>query len=71
MAAPDKEFIMAPTSGEGASCRSCANCPWMGMNTLQNLHDSLLHGTNEIQVDPKLGKLAMIPLQRMLDFRKQ
>ena len=69
-AAPDKEFIMAPTSGEGATCRSCANCPWMGMNTLQNLYESLLNGSNEILVDPALGKLAMIPLQRMLDFRK-
>lgn len=68
-AAPDKEFIMAPTSGEGATCRSCASCPWMGMNTLQNLYESLLHGSNEILVDPALGKQAMIPLQRMLDFR--
>ncbi|MAM70518.1 MAG: quinolinate synthase [Gammaproteobacteria bacterium] len=67
--APDKEFIMAPTSGEGATCRSCANCPWMGMNSLQNLYESLLAGNNQIHVDPALGKKAMIPLQRMLDFR--
>jgi quinolinate synthase len=66
--APGKEFFMAPTSGEGATCRSCANCPWMGMNTLEALHDSLLHGSNEIHVDPELGKRALIPLQRMLDF---
>jgi quinolinate synthase len=71
MAAPDKEFIMAPTSGEGATCRSCANCPWMGMNNLQNLHDSLLKGTNEILVDPELGRRALTPLMRMLDFRKR
>jgi quinolinate synthase len=25
---------------------------------------------NEIFVDPELGRKAMIPLQRMLDFRK-
>lgn len=66
--APGKEFFMAPTSGEGATCRSCANCPWMGMNTLEALHDSLLHGSNEIHVDPELGRRALIPLQRMLDF---
>ncbi len=66
--APDKEFFMAPTSGEGATCRSCANCPWMGMNTLEALYDSLLHGSNEIHVDPELGRRALIPLQRMLDF---
>ena len=33
--APDKEFIIAPTAGEGATCRSCANCPWMAMNELE------------------------------------
>lgn len=68
--APEKEFIMAPTSGEGATCRSCAQCPWMGMNTMENLYNSLLRGENEIVVDAELGRLAMIPLQRMLNFKK-
>ncbi|MDR2213798.1 MAG: quinolinate synthase NadA, partial [Pseudomonadales bacterium] len=67
--APGKEFIMAPTSGEGATCRSCAQCPWMGMNGLGNLYESLLHGSNEVVVDPALGKQALVPLQRMLAFR--
>lgn len=66
--APEKEFIMAPTAGEGANCRSCAQCPWMGMNTLENLYYSLLEGSNEINVNPDLAKKAMLPLQRMLDF---
>lgn len=69
--APGKEFIMAPTSGEGATCRSCANCPWMGMNTMENLYHSLRDGSNEILVDPELGRRALVPLQRMLDFRAQ
>lgn len=69
--APDKEFIMAPTSGSGASCRSCANCPWMGMNNMENLYTSLLLGSNEIQVAPELRSKALIPLQRMLDFKAQ
>lgn len=67
--APDKEFILAPTAGSGATCRSCANCPWMGMNSLENLYTSLRDNSNEIQVDPELGRKAMLPLQRMLDFR--
>jgi len=67
--APDKEFFMAPTSGEGATCRSCAQCPWMGMNTMEALYQSLLLGSNEIVVDPGLGRKALIPLQRMLEFR--
>lgn len=68
--APEKEFILAPTAGEGATCRSCANCPWMGMNTLENLYQTLLNNTNEIHVDSELCIRAMRPLQRMLDFRQ-
>lgn len=65
---PDKEFIIAPTAGNGATCRSCAHCPWMAMNALDNLADSLENGTNEIFVDPQIGERAMIPLKRMLNF---
>ncbi|WP_372861583.1 quinolinate synthase NadA [Spongiibacter sp.] len=65
---PDKEFLIAPTAGSGASCRSCANCPWMAMNALDNLAEVLEKGGNEIHVDPALGAQAMKPLIRMLDF---
>ncbi len=68
---PDKEFIIAPTGGSGAACRSCANCPWMAMNALENLATTLEHGSNEIFVDPELGKRAVIPLERMLNFARQ
>ncbi|HBV40572.1 MAG TPA: quinolinate synthase, partial [Erwinia sp.] len=34
-ACPDKELLEAPTAGEGATCRTCAHCPWMAMNGLQ------------------------------------
>lgn len=65
---PKKSFIEAPTAGNGASCRSCAHCPWMAMNQLDNLRAALLEGNQEIQVDETLRQQAMIPLQRMLDF---
>jgi len=66
---PGKRFIEAPTAGDGATCRSCAHCPWMAMNELEALRDCLLDGTGpEILVDPDVCKQAMIPLQRMLDF---
>ncbi|GAL05327.1 quinolinate synthetase [Photobacterium aphoticum] len=29
---PEKELVEAPTAGAGATCRSCAHCPWMAMN---------------------------------------
>lgn len=68
--APDKIFIEAPTVGEGATCQSCASCPWMGMNSLQNLAELLETGKNEILVSPEIAAKARIPIQRMLDFAK-
>jgi quinolinate synthase len=69
-AAPGKEFIAAPTAGSGATCRSCAHCPWMAMNGLQNICESLENYSNEVFVDKELMSQAKIPLQRMLDFAK-
>lgn len=69
-AAPDKEFVIAPTAGKGATCRSCANCPWMAMNDLERLDQVFDRGDNEIFVDPVLGEQAMKPLNRMLDFAR-
>ncbi len=68
-AAPDKAFIIAPTAGQGATCRSCARCPWMAMNSLQKLEQVLQTGGEEIHVDPTLRQRALRPLARMLDFR--
>ena len=68
--APGKRFIEAPTAGEGATCRSCAHCPWMAMNELEALRDTLLYENNEVLVDPEIGRRAMMPLKRMLDFPK-
>ena len=67
--APDKLFIEAPTAGSGATCRSCAHCPWMGMNVLENLESSLAEGSNEILIDEEIRRQAMVPLQRMVDFQ--
>ncbi|MES9916197.1 MAG: quinolinate synthase NadA, partial [Candidatus Thiodiazotropha sp. 4PDIV1] len=69
--APDKTLIEAPTAGEGATCVSCAHCPWMGMNALQNLNQVLDSGANQIEIDPDLREQAVIPIQRMLDFAAQ
>ena len=70
-ASPNKIFIEAPTGGNGAHCRSCGHCPWMAMNTLDSLEQSLLAETNEILVDEQIIQRARIPLQRMLDFSQQ
>ena len=70
MAAPGKVLIEAPTAGNSATCKSCAHCPWMAMNGLQNLADVLeaTDGRNEIFVDPEIGKQAKRAIDRMLDF---
>ena len=70
--APGKTLIEAPTAGSGATCRSCAHCPWMAMNGLENLL-AVLEAENspeEIQVDSALAQRAMVPLNRMLDFSR-
>jgi quinolinate synthase len=68
-AVPEKELIIAPTGGSGATCRSCANCPWMGMNSLQNLFQCLQQGSGEINVDKTVAKLATTALDRMMSFK--
>jgi len=68
---PEKTFIAAPTAGEGATCRSCANCPWMAMNGLAAIENALTANEltqHEIFVDESLREGALIPLRRMLDF---
>lgn len=66
---PEKTFIEAPTAGNGATCRSCAHCPWMALNALENICEALEQQSDEIQVDPILREKALIPLKRMLEFQ--
>ncbi len=70
-AMPEKTFIEAPTGGNGATCRSCAHCPWMAMNGLKAIEDALLQSEgHEIFVDADLREKALVPLDRMLNFAK-
>ena len=70
---PGKTFIEAPTAGDGATCRSCAHCPWMAMNELRALDrvlsDDGYRNQCEIHVDSALGERAKLPLDRMLAFQ--
>lgn len=68
--APHKTLIAAPTAGEGATCESCAHCPWMAMNALQNLEQVLLRGDQEIRIDEAVRQRAVPPIQRMLAFAR-
>ena len=78
-AAPGKTFIEAPTAGKGATCKSCAHCPWMAMNNLKKLCNTLESldsdsHANEVLVDEDIIERAKVPIKRLLDFaaeRKQ
>ncbi|HIF9312427.1 TPA: quinolinate synthase NadA [Photobacterium damselae] len=67
---PEKELIEAPTAGAGATCRSCAHCPWMAMNGLKAIETALIDGgaEHEIFVDEAIRVQSLVPLNRMLDF---
>lgn len=69
-AAPGKMLMEAPTAGEGATCESCAHCPWMAMNALRNLAHTLETGTNEVHVEETVRVKALKATQRMLDFAR-
>jgi len=68
---PDKEFIAAPTAGSGATCKSCAQCPWMKMNDLQRLEQVLKSGNNEIHIDEAVRVKAARSLTRMVNFANE
>ena len=65
---PGKVFIEAPTAGNSATCKSCAHCPWMAMNSLADVARVLETGANEVLIDPALGLQARVPIDRMLAF---
>ena len=69
--APNKRLIEAPTAGNGATCKSCAHCPWMAMNGLRNLIACLETGAPSIAVSEPVRLRAQACITRMLDFTAQ
>lgn len=65
---PEAIFLEAPTAGEGATCQSCAFCPWMAMNDLRNLVSTLENLSNQVEVDETVRVKAVAGLDRMLAF---
>lgn len=70
--APDKTLIEAPTAGVSATCKSCANCPWMAMNGLVGIQACLQFdgpaSPYEVTVDPAVAQRALNCVDRMLAF---
>lgn len=67
-AAPGKKLLEAPTAGHGATCESCAMCPWMKMNSLQRLDKVLSGAAGEIFVDEDIRRRALLGIKRMVEF---
>ena len=63
---PKKVFFEAPTAGNGAQCKSCSQCPWMGLNSLENLEKTLLDMKNIINVSEEIIQKAQISLNDFL-----
>ena len=66
--APNKTFITAPTAGEGATCESCAHCPWMKMNDLDRIRQVLLEFSGEVLMDEDIRRQAETSIRRMVEF---
>ena len=61
---PDKEFFIVPAT---ENC-NCNDCPYMKMNTLENIFNCLDKESNELFLSDEEISKAKIPLQRMLDL---
>jgi quinolinate synthase len=68
--APHKVLIEAPTAGDSATCKSCAHCPWMAMNSLTDILHCLEHESGEVFVAEPTRQEALNCIERMLTFTK-
>ena len=66
---PDKEFIPVPPeiSESGLEC-SCNECQYMKMNTLEKVYNCLKDENPQIEIDPRIAKDAVKPIERMLEL---
>jgi len=66
LAVPHKTILPAPAL-ESNSC-ACSECPYMKMNTLEKLYQTLLHELPEIHVNEKTQEGALRALNNMLSI---
>lgn len=67
-AVPDKKIIPAPAS-ENNTC-ACSECPYMKMNTLEKLFNTLYYELPEIHVPEEIRVKAEASVLRMLEMSK-
>jgi len=66
---PDKQFIPVPPeiSESGLEC-SCNECQYMKMNKLLKIYNCLKYEWPSVEIDPKIAKDAVKPIERMLEL---
>jgi len=67
-AAPGKILLEAPTAGASATCKACAHCPWMAMNSVRKLVECLSGAARPIELEPDVIRDARTCIERMLEF---
>ena len=67
-ACPTVEFIPVPALMDDLKICPCNECEYMRMSTLEKLHQCLRDESNEIFVDEKVAKDAIVSIQRMLEM---
>ena len=45
---------------------NCSECPFMRLNTLEKLRDSLIHLQPRVEIDAEMMRRALVPIERML-----
>ncbi len=70
-ASPGKTFIVAPSKKINEECFCKGECPWMKLNSLEKIMAVLQTGGNEILVEKSVIERALLPLNRMLEFKKR
>lgn len=76
-ACPNKTFIPAPpevteqtdANGNPVTC-SCNECNYMKLITMRKLYNCLKYEWPTVEVDPEVAKLAIKPINRMLEMSK-
>jgi quinolinate synthase len=69
--APGKTLIEAPTAGASATCKACAHCPWMAMNSVGKLIECLSGSAQPIELESGVIRDARTCIERMLEFTAQ
>lgn len=66
--APNKVFIPAPPNDSTCACNECN---FMKLINLQKLYNCLKYEWPTIEVDPKVAKKAILPINKMLEISKK